>query len=86
MLPKTIEIMSTIQQKFDIALNHIEMLYPPDSQYEDTRVIGKGLMDNTVGNSVGYSNWRNLPFGQMIELAKANLMEAGEEQLISELL
>lgn len=77
--------MSTIQEKFNMAIDHIEMLFPPDSQYEETRAIGKNLMDNTVGNSVGYSNWRNLPYGQMIELAKANLREAGEHSLISEL-
>lgn len=72
--------------KAEIALRHIESLYPPDSQYEDTERIGKELMDNTVGNVIGYSNWRDLSDEHMIELAKANLRESGEHQLVSELL
>lgn len=60
------------------AINHIQALYPPDSQYDDTRVIGRALMDNTVGNKIGYNNWRNLPAGDLIALAKANLAESGE--------
>lgn len=60
------------------AIHHIQALYPPDSQYEQTRAIGRDLMDNTVGNKVGYDNWRNLSDDDLIALAKANLSEAGE--------
>ena len=54
-------------------------LYPPDSQYEGTRVYGRELMDNTVGNKLGCQNWRDLPDEDLINLAKANLIEAGED-------
>lgn len=67
--------------KAEEALNHIEMLYPPDSQYESTREIGRDLMDNTVGNSVGYDNWRELSGNQLIDLAVANLEKHGENQI-----
>lgn len=60
------------------AIGHIQALYPPDSQYEQTRVIGRDLMDNTVGNKVGYNRWRELLDADLIALAKANLSEAGE--------
>ncbi len=60
------------------AIQHIQSLYPPDSQYDDTRAIGRDLMDNTVGNQTGYSNWRNLSDDKLISLAKANLRQAGE--------
>ena len=60
------------------AINHIQALYPPDSQYDDTRAIGRELMDSAVGNKVGYINWRDLSDGDLIALAKANLAESGE--------
>lgn len=61
------------------AIQHIEALYPPDSQFGDTRAIGRELMQNYVGNSVGYSNWREMPYSDLIQLAKANLEQAGEQ-------
>jgi len=60
------------------AIGHIQALYPPDSQYEQTRIIGRELMDYVVGNKVGYSNWRDLPDADLIALAKENLIAAGE--------
>lgn len=60
------------------AIGHIQALYPPDSQYEETRAIGRDLMDNTIGNKVGYNKWREIPDVDLITLAKANLSEAGE--------
>lgn len=72
--------------KVEIALGHIESLFPPDSEFADTKIIGKDLMDNTIGYSIGYSNWRNLPEEDLVKLAIANLQEAGETELISELL
>ena len=60
------------------AIQHIKALYPPDSEYDDTREIGRDLMDNTVGNKVGYNRWRDLPDSDLILLAKANLRAAGE--------
>lgn len=66
------------------AIVHIELLYPPDSEYEDTREIGRELMLNTVGNKVGYENWRDLDDEDLIKLAKANLLEAGEIELYDE--
>lgn len=60
------------------AIQHIQALFPPDSQYDDTRVIGRGLMENSVGNAIGYNRWRELPDADLIRLAKANLAEAGE--------
>lgn len=55
------------------ATSHINALYPPDSEYDGTREIGRDLMDNTVGNAVGYNRWRDLPDADLIALAKANL-------------
>ena len=66
------------------AIVHIELLYPPDSEYEDTREIGRELMLKTVGNKVGYENWRDLDDEDLIKLAKANLLEAGEIELYDE--
>jgi hypothetical protein len=60
------------------AIHHIEQLYPPDSEYDDTRKIGRELMDNVVGNKVGYNNWRQLSDIELCRLARANLIEAGE--------
>lgn len=61
------------------AIRHIESLYPPDARDYDTMMIGKVLMDDTVGNPVGYNNWRDLPEDSLIKLAIANLEEAGED-------
>ena len=66
------------------AIRHIEALYPPDSQYADTAEVGRNLMDCTVGNSVGYSNWRNLPEAELIALAKAMLEEHGVNDFLQE--
>lgn len=55
------------------AIQHIEALYPPDSEYPDTAEIGKNLMDWAVGNPVGYKNWRDMTDDQLIRLAEANL-------------
>jgi hypothetical protein len=57
------------------AIQHIQALYPPDSQYDDTRAIGRDLMDNTVGGKVGYNKWRELSDTDLLALAKANLAE-----------
>lgn len=74
--------MKTIQD----AINHVESLYPPDSQYEDTAQIGRELMNNSVGNSVGFENWRELPKRHLFLLCRANLLEHGEKALASEFL
>ncbi len=60
------------------AIRHIQALYPPDSQHDETRAIGRHLMDNITGNQVGYKNWRDLSDDKLILLAEANLSEAGE--------
>lgn len=57
----------------------IESLYPPTCQYESTEDIGRELMDVTVGNSVGYKNWKNLPPKSLYELALANIDVAREK-------
>lgn len=33
-------------------------------------------MDENIGNSVGYKNWRNLPDPALKELAKINIIQA----------
>lgn len=66
------------------AIRHIEALYPPDSQYDDTRAIGRDIMDNTVGNKTGYDMWRNLPEPELIALAKAMLEEHGVNDFLQE--
>ncbi len=60
------------------AIQHIETLYPPDSQFPDIRATGRWLMDENIGNSVGYNNWRNLPEQSLKELATINLLHANE--------
>lgn len=60
------------------AIKHIEAMFPPDSQYADTREVGRNLMDCWVGNPVGYRYWRDLGTPELIRLAKANLEEGGE--------
>lgn len=62
-----------------MAIQYINDLYPPDSEYDDSRTIGRDIMDSTVGNQVGYNNWRDLPEESLIKLAIANLEEAGED-------
>jgi hypothetical protein len=57
------------------AIRIIEGLYPPDSKYDDTRTIGRDLMDNTVGNIVGYNQWRELLYSDLFRLAYANISE-----------
>lgn len=59
------------------AINHIESLYPPDSEFGDTAKIWRDIIDNTIGNKVGYENWRNLSESDLITLAYANLEEHG---------
>lgn len=76
----------TLRLRAEIAQRHIESLYPPDCENEDTEKIGRELMDNTIGNCIGYSNWRNLSDQHMVDLGIANLREAGEDQFIPELL
>lgn len=66
------------------AIGHIESLYPPDSGYEDTAAIGRNLMDCSVGNKVGYDNWRDLSDADLFALAKANLEEEREYELAFE--
>lgn len=60
------------------AISHISSLYPPDSEYESTRLKGQEIMDVVVGNKVGYSNWRDLSEKDLEQLALANLRQAGE--------
>ena len=69
---------TVLSKKAREAIDHIEALYPPDSEYEDTAFIGRDLMRNVVGNKVGYIQWRTLPEEDLIALAHANLREAGE--------
>lgn len=38
----------TLRLRAEIAQRHIESLYPPDCEYEDTEKIGRELMDNTM--------------------------------------
>lgn len=60
------------------AIGHIEALYPPDSEYADTREIGMWLMDDVVCSGTPYQNWRDLPEKDLIRLAEYNLAQAGE--------
>lgn len=57
------------------ALDHISRLYPPDSEFPDVRKIGRALMDEAVGNAVGYNNWRDLPERDLVKLAEINLLK-----------
>lgn len=66
------------------AMSHIESLYPPDSKYDETRAIGQQLMATYVGNSVGYSNWRELPDNDLLILASVNLEREGERGLAAQ--
>lgn len=53
------------------AIQHIQSLYPPDSQYGDTSSTGKSLLEEAKGN-VGFS-WRDYPEDVLIEFAKLSL-------------
>lgn len=68
------------------AIGHIDSLYPPDSHYADTARIGRELMDTHVGNSMGYSNWRELSAKELFRLAWANLVKHGESSMASKYL
>lgn len=63
------------------AIGHIDSLYPPDSDYADTARIGRELMDTHVGNSMGYSNWRELSAKELFLLASVVLFKAGSPSL-----
>lgn len=64
------------------AIEHIESLYPPDSNYYDTASIGKQLMRDSICQNVSnYNNWRKLPKSELFALAKANLIKEGEHDL-----
>jgi hypothetical protein len=64
------------------AIRYIQDLFPPDSQYNDTAEIGKALLYEVASYSVSRKSWRELPELQLIELAFANLEQAGEVKLI----
>ena len=57
----------------------IEALYPPYSKYSETAEIGRELMDNLIGNKVGYMNWRSLPNCDLLKLATAMMEEDSVE-------
>jgi hypothetical protein len=61
------------------AIQTIEQLYPPDSQFTEVATLGRVIMYDTVGNSVNYKNWRDLDPCHLTALAKANLAQAREE-------
>lgn len=61
------------------AIQTIEQLYPPDSQFPEVATLGRVIMYDTVGNSVGYKKWRDLDPCHLVALAKANLAQAREE-------
>ena len=69
--------MATISE----AIEHIESLWPPDSEYEDTAAVGRSLMDSCVGTKVAYEDWRNLDGPDLFSLAKENLLHEGEHAL-----
>lgn len=68
------------------AIGHIESLYPPDSQYEETAKIGRDLMLNSIGNKVGFANWRELSDRDLFLLCRANLIEEGEFKIAADFL
>lgn len=55
------------------AIRHIELLFPPDSEYRDTSATGKSLLEEAKGN-VGFS-WRHYPEDVLIEFAKLCILE-----------
>lgn len=61
------------------AIQTIEQLYPPDSQFPEVATLGRVIMYDTVGNSVGYKSWRDLDHCNLFALAKANLAQARED-------
>ena len=72
-------------KKVQEAIMHIEALYPPDSDSRIAAAIGRSLMDDSVGNPVGYNNWRSLSDDNLIRLAIANLEREGEYKLAEKL-
>jgi len=55
------------------AIANIELLFPPDSEYKDTREIGRSLLQEAIGN-VGFT-WRDYPDDVLIEFAKLCVIE-----------
>ena len=60
------------------AISHIESLYPPDSHYPRTAEIGQHLLES-ININADPEKWRDLPESDLMLLAEANLIEAGED-------
>ncbi len=54
------------------AIQHIESLYPIDSEYEDTNAIGEILLAQAKRE---VNNWRNLPDAILIRYAELCINE-----------
>jgi len=63
------------------AISTIEALYPIDSEYEDTNVIGERLLAQAKRE---YDNWRNLPDAVLFRYAE--LCQREEEHCTRKLL
>ena len=50
------------------AIQAIQMLYPPDSQYNDTKAVGRSLLQAALEN-VAFS-WEEYPEEVLIEFAR----------------
>jgi hypothetical protein len=53
------------------AIQHIEALYPPDSEYEDTAAIGEAFIEKA---KTMCNDWRNLP-DNVLKLAASMMIE-----------
>lgn len=68
------------------AIAEVEGLWPPDSEYDDTRQLGRQIMRSVVSNeTTPFYNWRDLEPLNLIRLAVGNLREEGETELANEL-
>ena len=55
----------------DEAIAHIEVLYPPDSTYPDTRALGQAMLQEA--RHVAGSDWRDEPVEVLVLLAELQL-------------
>lgn len=56
------------------AIKHIEMLYPPDSQYQATAAIGNRLLEQAKRE---VESWRTLPTEVLVRFAELCIEEDG---------
>lgn len=64
-------------------INRIDDLYPIDSEYGDTNMIGKCLLIQAIGN-VGF-NWRDLPINVLKEYERLCINEEEDGELTHKL-